>query len=360
MTIASAYGDEVGVENDNLRSALGWCLETDPLSGLGIARLIWLFWIFRGQATEGRKWLEELLEQAPERTIDRALALIGAGQLAEDQGDLDRAESAAEESVSILRENGDQLDISWALIRLGTAALEKGDFRRARTLLEESLALCRRNGDLHSEYRSLTSLARIAWLNGDSDRTLRLYEEARLVAGSLEAFRSPPGWISGNVGRAWISRGDYARARRLLDESVSEFRRLGRYDCLGWSLPDLGQVLARQGEHDRAEALLRESLSLLRAQGHRSRTCRALYISGLLANGRGDYERGCRLIAVATMRHPMAETLLDPTERAEVEAGLAAARAALGEEAFAKAWAEGQAMTLEQAVEYALEDKEEA
>ena len=38
----------------------------------------------------------------------------------------------------------------------------------------------------------------------------------------------------------------------------------------------------------------------------------------------------------------------------------AAARSALGEEAFARAWVEGQAITLDQAVEYALEDDTEA
>ena len=43
--------------------------------------------------------------------------------------------------------------------------------------------------------------------------------------------------------------------------------------------------------------------------------------------------------------------------RSRTRAVETAARAALGEEAFARAWAEGQAMTLEQAVEYALSEE---
>ncbi len=40
------------------------------------------------------------------------------------------------------------------------------------------------------------------------------------------------------------------------------------------------------------------------------------------------------------------------------ERDLAATRAALGEVGWAEAWADGQAMTLDQAVEYALQDTE--
>jgi hypothetical protein len=48
------------------------------------------------------------------------------------------------------------------------------------------------------------------------------------------------------------------------------------------------------------------------------------------------------------------EGTLWPVRTAEHDAALAAARAALGEEEFDRAWAEGEAMTLEQAVEHAL------
>lgn len=46
---------------------------------------------------------------------------------------------------------------------------------------------------------------------------------------------------------------------------------------------------------------------------------------------------------------------VSPTERVERERQIEAVRALLDETAFAEAWAEGQAMTLEQAIAYAIE-----
>jgi hypothetical protein len=51
-------------------------------------------------------------------------------------------------------------------------------------------------------------------------------------------------------------------------------------------------------------------------------------------------------------------SLIPLPERARHDRCVAAARAALGEEVFARAWAEGRTMTLEQAVACALEAPE--
>jgi len=74
---------------------------------------------------------------------------------------------------------------------------------------------------------------------------------------------------------------------------------------------------------------------------------------------RGAYAWGVRLLAVASTGPPEFSELsvfLPSALKTERDARLAAARTTLGEEAFAAAWAEGQAMTLEQAVEYALKE----
>jgi hypothetical protein len=64
------------------------------------------------------------------------------------------------------------------------------------------------------------------------------------------------------------------------------------------------------------------------------------------------------LFGAATGRLEPIGALLNPEIRADADRFEAGARAGLGEETFARAWAEGQAMTLGQAVEYALRNGE--
>jgi hypothetical protein len=50
--------------------------------------------------------------------------------------------------------------------------------------------------------------------------------------------------------------------------------------------------------------------------------------------------------------------ILPPVERLEYEQAVACVRSTLSDDAFSTAWAEGQAMSLDQAVAYALEEHE--
>jgi hypothetical protein len=68
--------------------------------------------------------------------------------------------------------------------------------------------------------------------------------------------------------------------------------------------------------------------------------------------------RAVRLFAAAEASRASIGTPLDFLDLDEYETCLQAVRSALGEEAFAAAWAEGRALTLEQAVARALEDSE--
>jgi hypothetical protein len=109
------------------------------------------------------------------------------------------------------------------------------------------------------------------------------------------------------------------------------------------------------GDLPGAIAYLRESLERLRIVGDKRRLCRTLYLFGMVVAAGGAPDRALRLFAAALAHAPNGAPL-DPGERAGGEAALTAARAALGQEAIAQAWADGQAMTLEQAVAYALEE----
>ena len=76
-----------------------------------------------------------------------------------------------------------------------------------------------------------------------------------------------------------------------------------------------------------------------------------------VARGQARPSRAAQLVgAAATLRERIGSPLPTPGQK-ELEKTLTTAREALGEAAFAAAWDAGRAMTMEQAVEYALSEE---
>jgi DNA-binding CsgD family transcriptional regulator len=119
----------------------------------------------------------------------------------------------------------------------------------------------------------------------------------------------------------------------------------------------LGEVDQQQGKLEQAHTWYVEGLVLGSEVGDKGCMAHTLHNLGTLAQANGQSERAARLFAVAAMLHKLAggsvyHTL---TGLADQEHAIATVRTTLGEEAFATRWAEGQALTLEQAIQYALE-----
>src|SRR5262249_30426994 len=97
-----------------------------------------------------------------------------------------------------------------------------------------------------------------------------------------------------------------------------------------------------------------ESLALHREQGNRPGVLESLAGFGALLAAQGQPRRAAILFgAIAALRAAL-NAAMWPAERVEYERHVAATRAQLGEATFAVAWAEGRAMTLEQAIACAL------
>jgi len=136
----------------------------------------------------------------------------------------------------------------------------------------------------------------------------------------------------------------------MLEESVALFREVGdrELEPLGELL--LGFVAFLQGEYSRARALLEEGLALFRKMGNQSMITHCLASVAIAAVAQGQLSWGVRLLgAVETMREARGVPR-PPVMQGFYEQSLASARAGLGEEAFAAVWAQGRAMTPEQAL----------
>jgi hypothetical protein len=116
----------------------------------------------------------------------------------------------------------------------------------------------------------------------------------------------------------------------------------------------LGTVAANQWDHRSARAFWHESLALELGLGDKKEIPWLLESLAGLAAAEGKPEHAVRLWgAAAALRAPGGGASPPP---AAYERQMAAARASLGEEAFAAAWAEGRALSLEAAASYALEE----
>src|SRR5262249_47170936 len=129
---------------------------------------------------------------------------------------------------------------------------------------------------------------------------------------------------------------------------------------LAWTLHGIGYVAYRQGDFPAARSRLAESLTLFRQMEYSGGLLLTIERLGGLALARGQLQRAGRLFAAAASQRAAtgARTALAPPP--EYDRDVAAIRAGLTGEAFEAAWAEGQVMTLQQAIEYALRQDEKA
>jgi predicted ATPase/DNA-binding SARP family transcriptional activator/DNA-binding CsgD family transcriptional regulator len=306
-------------EHDNLRAALRWAIGyKDARLSLELSGALWQFWFDGGHSVEGRGWLEEALSLGgpPEA---RAKASNGAGYMTLFQSDYETAKAHLEEALALYRGLDDEEGVASALAHLLFYALmgQRGDVD-AKSLLGEALGLRPRIKDPRT-IANVLSLFLIGSIAGLVEEGLG--EVAALHEEALPGFRE--------TGYAW-----------------------GVFTCV----TNLGLIRLAQGNNDQAEGRFRELLLLSKKLEDKVAYLHAIFGLGCVAAAEGNPEGAARLWAASEVMQEESGVRLPPITLSFTDYGgrLAEARTRLGEAAFQEAWAEGEAMTEEEAAGYAL------
>ena len=303
---------QIRMEYDNLRAALTWALpDQDRLLGLRLVAALGEFWYYEGAVARAERWLERALPALAEAPPPLRVRLLNvAGQIAFSRGDHRQGPRWNEEALRIAREIGDRAGEAWALFWLsahttGVASRHESGLQ----LVEEALA----------GFREVDDKDGLAWAYngvGELSRLLGRYEEAR--AAYLQALAI--GRATGNTRREAIA------------------------------LVNLGYVAQHQGAYRQAEDYTLEGLAGLYHLGHRQHTTIALAsLAGSLA-GQGAFFQAARLLGAADAAFTRLDVPQQPADRMEVERYIALLKQQMDEADFNAAWAEGAAMTLDEAV----------
>jgi DNA-binding CsgD family transcriptional regulator len=207
---------------------------------------------------------------------------------------------------------GEERRTATVLREIGRLSIEVGDWERARAFLEQSLKLERQSGNDHGIAMTRTFLGMLALLTGERSLARSHLEESLRVLQRLGGTNEIKKCLF-FLGQLSCDGGDYAAARtrftEIMEGDIRQYR---------WAVPCLLESYAR------------------------------------LAAEEGRPARALRLGGAAAMLYPAIGTTLGPAYQDYLKRCWESAWQVLSEEEGAAAFEEGKAMTMEEALAYAL------
>jgi len=381
--------------HENLRSALEWSLQAeDPSNSLRLCSALARFWWTKGHMSEGREWCAAALKRAdrsaPTTTIagtlngagmlayfqgdfigardhyqaahdtyvaldDRhgiAASLGNLGNVADEFGDFATAREYQHRCLDIRRELGDRLGISSTLNNLGNIAYHQGHLDEARTYQTECLEMVTELGHREGMASALNNLGNLASQRQDHAEAHKCYSRCLEMAEEIGDVRNIA--ISLNNLGAVFSDTDQPQARNYFERALDVYRKLGDQRGIALSNYNLGDAALESGDRQKALAYQRESLKMRSEIGDRRGVAESLIAMARLASADAQYIRMAELVGAARAL----TTSLDISGAADKTTDDPHIRLqALIDDERAAALARGAAMSMDEAIQLALDDR---
>ncbi len=303
-------------DQDNLRTALHWYAMAGAVDEvLRLASALQYYWVNRGFATEGQRWLDHgigLRDTVSPRTRGRALRAAGFVSYA--RGEYSQADALLQSGLIMARQQDDRREEAWALAQLGRLARDQGLYSEALASFEEALTLSRSVGD----------------------QSLAVYLLLQLGIMARE-------------------QNDLARAQMLLKDVLVNGRDADNL-IVAAALVNLAIVAQDRRDAASANVYLREGLGITYRMGNAYTLAFGLETAAGLAALACQPQRALHLASAAAALRDRIGMPTPPMWRLRIESMLERTRGALDAATAAAAWDEGQMLTLERAVAEAMDE----
>ena len=256
----AAWLNRLEAEHDNVRAALKFALDCEDCdTAARVGTTFWRFWLVRGYLSEGRDQLQKIASAGVTGEA-RVRILMGAGTLAQNQGDYSAARTLFEESLTICREIGDKKGIATLLHNLGWVAWRQSDYDMAHSLSAEALALHEQIGNRPGMAHSLNNLGWVAHHRGNYAAASSFHEQSLAIRRELGDQRAVAFALT-VLGWAIQKQGDYGKSLSLIKEARQLFKQVGDKQLLAFSSLIMGNVLHEHGEQSEAERFLKHTIA---------------------------------------------------------------------------------------------------
>jgi len=313
------------------------------------------------QPSPEKQEMLEIFQQEKMRFYYSEFLFIMQGQLW-DQAEWSQLKVYLEESLAISREIEDLDGIAGRAGSLAELFTFEGNYQKAEILVRESIEISHRVKNRWLEAGCYLGLIEIELAQGSYEEAAQHSQKVQSLYLDLKEQSLSINILSPLQISAW-ARGNYEEAVRLGRQILELSQELDMGDkAITHYL--LGRAALSQDDLGQAETLIKkailESKGVLAKGVHLKGASVLFSLQGAAAlfSRQGKHPQAVRLCGALDDLYQRIRLGLPLRERSENEEVLASARLALGEEAFSAAWKEGQAMTLEQAVAFALDEME--
>ena len=351
--------DQLEIEHDNLRAALEWATENQPAKALKLAELLSGFKSTRDYQMESRYWCQRILSRTEGiSALENARARVfqTLGWIAFRQGDQQAGRDASEAALFLAKKHNDSKTVARSLNGLAISSLYLGYYLAASKAAEESEAIAREMGYSAELALALVDRAQIAFmLNRDLVAAKRYFEESVSLGQAADLQYALGFSIHGLAVIAGAS-GDIETARRRFEESANLGQKMGNRQMINASRSDLTHILREHGELDEPLAIYKEVVLGWKEFGHRAAVAHELECMAYIFWRLGQALRTANLLGAAEALRQAIDSSMTGMERDEYEREVSALRAQLDVSTFTKAWAQGRAMTMDEAIALAIDD----
>jgi tetratricopeptide (TPR) repeat protein len=229
-------------------------------------------------------------------------------------GDYDAAQAIFEEALTIYRSQQHEAETGQTLCNLGRVLFQQQKFPEAGQCFTQALAKAQERGDQRLSGQTLYFLGRLAYY-----------------------------------------RTDYQKAKSLLEESLHINRTIGtRAAEIAFPLVYLGAIARDNDDMQTAKELSNDALVLTYQEQHIYSISLILPFHASLALIEGEHARAVQLVAAGQSLYRNLGIYLPPNDQLAFDQPLATARQLLPSIQFTEAWANGELMTVDEAVSLAL------
>jgi predicted ATPase/class 3 adenylate cyclase len=353
----------IQVEMENLRTAFEWGLQNHVEDTLILAASVAMSMSMVGGQIEGINMLKTSMEkfrslppvEGEANRIRKEIYIHGClslGALLQGTNEIVLSRSILQEAIAIARELGDKHLLGMGLeLYAGVSTMIKAEDTLAAAM--EGLEIFRELNYSPGVWMGYTNLGRWEAISGnfqESEKYMALAASMKVGTISIQL-----GFFNLGLGIGARVQGHFERAQGYFEEGFRIFKHIGHKGLMALVTSDIAHTQRGMGNYTEAKQTYRETIKVFQDYGNRPAVAHQLECFAMIAVVEEEPHHAAKLFGAAEAIRELTghkRTDEEETEEAQFTSRL---RAMLPEAEFYALWTEGRSMTMEQAIQLALE-----